>query len=172
MNPGPLWALFRQCEVAHLNDAWRGLYSRVDAIYNELGPWAADRMLQIELASTSSESNCFFKLIKLIFLADALGQGKLDMDLKAETSPETNRLILLAAQARPMSPLDVGVSPKIKKLLSVLKKFATDQGPLFCCIVFVERRVTAQILAETIRSLSEISKIIRCAVLVSTSHRF
>jgi ERCC4-related helicase len=84
----------------------------------------------------------------------------------------------LACEYEPSLPSSAGLTPKTKKLISLVKKFAGESGTVyllfmyrlirigFCAIIFVERRVTAWLLAHILQSHDDLKNSVRCGVLV------
>ena len=162
-NSSALFSLV-ECQMEQISKSWKSYIGKIRHTEETLGSWCADLLLRMEFVHLQEKLDKHDRNVvtKDEYDDDSGLLGKGDPIVVASV-----RQLLPFAEILAPIPYSVdGLTDKARKLLHVLKKMASTQEEQFRCIVFVERRLTAQALIELVRVADGVRDCIRPAVLV------
>ncbi|KAI3653916.1 hypothetical protein MP228_001863 [Amoeboaphelidium protococcarum] len=136
---------------SEVNSPLLQLKSKLEVLVSELGPWAAEQLLYAKLRQFSQSNLQLLDLDPTADRQSAITYLKhLSVSLSQFAAPEYDPKLL---------------SPKVLRLIKVLKKLAPSFQN-FCCIIFAQKRLCAYALQEILVQCPDLKDIVRPKVLV------
>lgn len=136
----------------------------------ELGEWAAEKAMDLELSSIYALLTGVNKSVTRNFSRnknERLPPTSHIFDSLSDTGKLSliQELKILLAQPLPTLSRNT-MTPKTDLLLKILKKYYKEQPDNFSCMVFVQERITARLLCELVQEYPLVNKILRPGLLI------
>lgn len=158
------------CSLTELHDKYAPLVKMEDSYcrrtllslkysLDELGPWCANRVIREELCLELNK----------------MANRKLDSKLQKFNEEERSLILNIVQDLKSCAKIDLvdsNLSPKVKLLIELLYMYSSQLKEKFCCVIFVERRITAMVLHKLIAEHPKLKTLIRSAPIVGHSNTF